>query len=92
MSQENSEIVSRINKTAPSIRILNSDNNSAFGMCITDGEKLLRVEIRQSEVDDFSEAKNIMSLHLQVNKDKQNSRKTFIKKWILQFLFIMEFI
>jgi two-component system, OmpR family, sensor histidine kinase VicK len=56
LSQENSEIVSRINKTAPSIRILNSDNNSAFGMCITDGEKLLRVEIRQSEVDDFSEA------------------------------------
>ncbi|MFL6360830.1 MAG: ATP-binding protein [Nitrososphaeraceae archaeon] len=56
LSQESSEIVNRINKRAPSIRILNSDNNSAFGMCIIDGEKLLRVEIRQSEVDDFSEA------------------------------------
>src|SRR6187200_1441628 len=56
LSQESSEIVNRINKRASSIRILNSDNNSAFGMCIIDGEKLLRAEIRQSEVDDFSEA------------------------------------
>jgi two-component system sensor histidine kinase VicK len=56
LNQGSSEIVNRINKMAPSIRILNSDNNSAFGICIVDGEKLLRVEIRQSEVDDFSEA------------------------------------
>ena len=56
LSQEISEIVDRINKRAPSIRILNSDSNSAFGMCIIDGEKLLRVELRQSDTDDFSEA------------------------------------
>jgi hypothetical protein len=37
-SQESSEIVNRINNRAPSIRILNSDNISAFGMCIIDGE------------------------------------------------------
>ncbi len=56
LSQENSEIVTRICKRAPSIRILNSDNNSAFGMCIIDGEKLLRVEIRQSGTNDSSGA------------------------------------
>src|ERR687886_389761 len=56
LSKESSKIVNRINKRAPSIRILNSDNDSAFGMCIIDGEKLLRVETRQSDVDDFSEA------------------------------------
>jgi signal transduction histidine kinase len=55
LSQENSEIVNRIHERAPSIRILNSDNNSAFGMCIIDGEKLLRVEIRQYDADDSSE-------------------------------------
>ena len=56
LSQENSEIVNRIQEKAPSIRILNSDNSSAFGMCIIDGEKLLRVEITQSDVEDFSKA------------------------------------
>jgi two-component system, OmpR family, sensor histidine kinase VicK len=48
--------VNRISKKAPAIRILNSDNNSPFGICIIDGEKLLRAEIRQSNTDDFSEA------------------------------------
>ena len=56
LSQDNSEIVNRMYKKAPSIRILNSDNNSAFGMCIIDGEKLLRVEIRQSDANDSSGA------------------------------------
>jgi hypothetical protein len=56
LSEQNSEIVNRISKKAPSIRILNSDNNSPFGMCIIDGEKLLRAEIRQFAADDFSEA------------------------------------
>jgi signal transduction histidine kinase len=56
LSQKNSEIVTRICNGAPSIRILNSDNNSAFGMCIIDGEKLLRVEIRQSDANDSSGA------------------------------------
>jgi two-component system, OmpR family, sensor histidine kinase VicK len=56
LSEESSKIVNRINKRAPSIRILNSDNDSAFGMCIIDGEKLLRVETRQSDVDDLSGA------------------------------------
>jgi two-component system, OmpR family, sensor histidine kinase VicK len=56
LSEKSSKIVNRINKRAPSIRILNSDNDSAFGMCIIDGEKLLRVETRQSDVDDLSGA------------------------------------
>ena len=56
LSQENSEIVNRMHKGAPSIRILNSDNNSPFGLCIIDGEKLLRAEIREPDADDFSGA------------------------------------
>ena len=54
LSEENMKILSRINKEAPSIRILNSEINSLFGMCIVDGEKLLRTEIRESNTDDFS--------------------------------------
>jgi signal transduction histidine kinase len=56
ISEENSEIVNRISKTAPSISILNSDNNSPFGICVIDGEKLLRAEIKQASTDDFSDA------------------------------------
>jgi signal transduction histidine kinase len=56
LSEENSEIVNRITKRVPSIRILNADSNSPFGICIIDGEKLLRTEIRQLNTYDFSEA------------------------------------
>ncbi|HEY7079550.1 MAG TPA: HAMP domain-containing sensor histidine kinase [Nitrososphaeraceae archaeon] len=43
---ENVKILNRISKEAPSIKVLNTDTNSLFTMCIVDGEKLLRTEIR----------------------------------------------
>ncbi len=43
---ENIKILDRISKEAPSIKVLNNDTNSLFTMCIVDGEKLLRTEIR----------------------------------------------
>jgi signal transduction histidine kinase len=60
----NIRILDRISKAAPSIKVLNNDANSLFTMCIVDGEKLLRTEIRGSGVDapaaesdnDFTEA------------------------------------
>jgi two-component system, OmpR family, sensor histidine kinase VicK len=51
LSKENSEIVSRMRQRAPSIRILNSDNYSPFGICIVDGQKLLRAEIKVTLID-----------------------------------------
>jgi hypothetical protein len=52
----NLEIVNRIYRSAPSITILNSDNYSPFSLCIIDGQKLLRAEIKQFAVDSFSGA------------------------------------
>jgi signal transduction histidine kinase len=43
---ENIKILDRISKEAPSIKVLNNDTNSLFTMCIVDGDKLLRTEIR----------------------------------------------
>jgi two-component system, OmpR family, sensor histidine kinase VicK len=54
--EENLKILNRITKDAPSIRVLNCDINPLFSMCIVDGEKLLRTEIREPETDDFSES------------------------------------
>ena len=54
MSEDNKEILNRINKDAPSIQVLNGEGNSLFGMCIVDNEKLLRTEIRELNTDDFS--------------------------------------
>jgi two-component system sensor histidine kinase VicK len=46
LSEKNAEILNRINKEAPSIRVLNGEGNSLFGMCIVDGESCseLRLE------------------------------------------------
>jgi signal transduction histidine kinase len=54
LSEDNKEILNRINKDAPSIQVLNGEGNSLFGMCIVDNEKLLRTEIRELNTDDFS--------------------------------------
>jgi signal transduction histidine kinase len=54
LSEDNKEILNRINKEAPSIQVLNGEGNSLFGMCIVDNEKLLRTEIRELNTDDFS--------------------------------------
>lgn len=63
LSGGNSRILDRI-KEAPSIKVLNNDANSLFTICIVDGKRLLRTEIRQSDaaavdedvVNDFTEA------------------------------------
>jgi two-component system, OmpR family, sensor histidine kinase VicK len=54
LSEDNKEILNRINKEDPSIQVLNGEGNSLFGMCIVDNEKLLRTEIRELNTDDFS--------------------------------------
>ena len=54
LSEKNAKILNRINKEAPSIRVLNDEGNSLFSMCIVDDEKLLRTEIRELNMDDFS--------------------------------------
>ena len=53
LSEKNAKILNRINKVAPSIRVLNDEGNSLFSMCIVDDEKLLRTEIRELNMDDF---------------------------------------
>lgn len=56
VSEKNSEIVNRINRLAPSIKILNADSNSLFGLSIIDGEKMLRTEIKEMNTNEYSEA------------------------------------
>jgi signal transduction histidine kinase len=56
VSERNSKIVNRINRLAPSISILNADNNWLFGLYIIDGEKMLRTEIKEMNTSNFSEA------------------------------------
>jgi two-component system sensor histidine kinase VicK len=55
LSKENYSIVKKISEQAPSIRILNG-NDSLYGMYILDGEKLLRVEMREPKAETFIEA------------------------------------
>ncbi|HEY7081438.1 MAG TPA: HAMP domain-containing sensor histidine kinase [Nitrososphaeraceae archaeon] len=55
---KNIKILDRISKEAPSIKVLNNDTNSLFTMCIVDGEKLLRTEIRESEADADADVNN----------------------------------
>jgi signal transduction histidine kinase len=54
---ENSQIISRINKEAPSIKVLDSDATSLFSISIVNAEEMLRTEIRESDTDtdDFYE-------------------------------------
>ena len=55
LSSENEEIVKRISSNSPNIRILNG-NNSAHGMIIVDGERVLRAELREPLETEFSNA------------------------------------
>ena len=56
LTEENSEIVNRINNNAPAITILNGNDKSSFDMWIIDCEKLFKSEIREMNTDDFIEA------------------------------------
>jgi signal transduction histidine kinase len=55
LSEENSNIVTRISKKAPNIRILNG-NDSTTGMFIADSTNLLRAELKEPKAEEFSEA------------------------------------
>jgi hypothetical protein len=55
LSKENYSIVKKISEEAPRIRVLNG-NDSLYGMYILDGEKLLRVEMREPKAETFIEA------------------------------------
>ena len=55
LSEENVGIVKKVSEQAPGIRILNG-NESLYGMYIIDGEKLLRVEMKDASAETFMEA------------------------------------
>jgi len=54
LSEKNFGIVKRVSEQASDIRILNG-NDSLYGMYIIDGEKLLRVEMRDPNAETFLE-------------------------------------
>lgn len=56
VSEKNIKLINKINEEAPSIKILNAENNSFFCMCIIDRMKILGIEIRHSDTDSFSKA------------------------------------
>jgi two-component system sensor histidine kinase VicK len=55
LSKDNFGIVKRVTEQAPDIGVLNG-NDSLYGMYIIDGEKLLRVEMRDPNAETFMEA------------------------------------
>ena len=56
VSEKNIKLINKINEEAPSIKILNAENNSFFCMCIIDRIKILGIEVRHSDTDSFSKA------------------------------------
>lgn len=56
VSEKNIKLINKINEEAPSIEILNAENNSFFCMCIIDRIKILGIEVRHSDTDSFSKA------------------------------------
>jgi signal transduction histidine kinase len=55
LSEENSRIIRKIDEQAPAVKVLNG-NNSPYGMYIMDGEKFLRVEVKEPDAETFSGA------------------------------------
>ena len=55
-SEKNIKVLNRINELAPSIKILNAENNSHFSMCIIDSNKILGIEVRHLDTDDLPKA------------------------------------
>jgi len=56
VSEKNIKLINKINEEAPSIKILNAENNSFFCICIIDRIKILGIEVRHSDTDSFSKA------------------------------------
>jgi two-component system, OmpR family, sensor histidine kinase VicK len=77
LAEENSEIITRISKRAPDIRILNYDNNASShsGLLIVDRAKFMRFEHKEPKAEEFSEAIVIFSN----NKASVESSKSFFE-------------
>jgi two-component system, OmpR family, sensor histidine kinase VicK len=55
LTEVNSEIVKKISRSAPNIKILNG-SISPYGMYIVDGKKFFRAELKEAEAEDLSES------------------------------------
>ncbi len=55
LSNQNSHIVKKMYNDSPSIEILNG-NKSPYGMYIVDGERFLRVELKEPQAENFSQS------------------------------------
>jgi len=56
LTEENSDIIGRISKIAPNIRILNGNTHTTSGFLIVDRTRFLRAELKNPDADEFSEA------------------------------------
>src|ERR687891_205432 len=79
LAEENSEIVARISKRAPDIRILNYDNNTSShsGLLVVDRAKFMRFELKEPKAEEFSEAIGLVIFSN--NKASVESSKSFFE-------------
>jgi signal transduction histidine kinase len=79
LAEENSEIIAKISKRAPDIRILNYDNNASShsGLFVVDRAKFMRFELKEPKAEEFSEA--IGFVVFSNNKSSVESSKSFFE-------------
>ena len=82
LAEENSEIIAKISKRAPDIRILNYDDNdnaasSHSGLLVVDRAKFMRFELKEPKAEEFSEA--IGFVIFSNNKASVESSKSFFE-------------
>jgi hypothetical protein len=56
LTEENLDLVNRIRKSAPDIRILNGHTHTTSGYLLTDSTRFLRCELKTPDAKEFSEA------------------------------------
>jgi two-component system sensor histidine kinase VicK len=71
LSKENTSIIDKVSQQAPAISILNG-NESLYGMYIIDGEKILRVEMKDAGAETFLEA-----IGFAVYSNRKNTAQSF---------------
>src|SRR5919109_460262 len=79
LAEGNSEIIAKISKRAPDIRILNYDNNTSShsGLLVVDRAKFMRFELKEPKAEEFSEA--IGFVIFSNNKASVESSKSFFE-------------
>ena len=55
LTEENLDLVNRIRKSAPDIRILNGHTHTTSGYLLTDSTRFLRCELKTPDAKEFSE-------------------------------------